>query len=110
MQHWLILGIAIIAETMATTALKASEGWTRLMPSILVVLGYGTSFYCLSLTLKVIPVGVVYAIWSGIGIVLIAILGWLWFGQKLDLAAIAGMGLIIGGVIVINFFSKTVVN
>jgi small multidrug resistance pump len=110
MQHWLILGIAIIAETMATTALKASEGWTRLMPSILVVLGYGTSFYCLSLTLKVIPVGVVYAIWSGIGIVLIAILGWLWFGQKLDLPAIAGMGLIIGGVIVINFFSKTVVN
>lgn len=108
MGHWLVLSIAIVAETVATTALKATEGWTRLIPSITVVVGYGVAFYCLSLVVKTIPVGVVYAIWSGAGIVLVAIMGWLWLGQKLDLPAVAGIGLIILGVAVINFFSKTV--
>lgn len=102
-----ILGIAIIAEVISTTALKASEGFSRLLPSIIVVIGYATSFYCLSLTLKVLPVGIVYAIWSGIGIVLITLLGWVIYGQKMDLPALGGMGLIIAGVMVINLLSKS---
>jgi len=103
----LILAIAIVAETISTTALKASEGFSRLWPSVIVVVGYVISFYCLSLTLKVLPVGVVYAIWSGVGIILITLMGWLIYGQKLDLAALAGMGLIVAGVMVINLVSKS---
>jgi small multidrug resistance pump len=102
-----ILAIAILAETIATTAMKAAEGFTRLVPSIIVVIGYATSFYCLSLTLKVFPVGIVYAIWSGVGIVLITLMGWLIYGQKMDLPALAGMGLIVAGVLVINLLSAT---
>jgi len=108
MPAYLSLAIAIIAEVVATTALKASEGFSHLAPSVLVVAGYAISFYCLSLTLKDIPVGIVYAIWSGVGIVLISLLGWTLYQQKLDLPAMAGMGLIIAGVLVINLFSKSV--
>ncbi|SFC01398.1 small multidrug resistance pump [Marinospirillum celere] len=107
MKNWIFLGVAIVAEVLATSALKSSEGFTRLVPSVLVVLGYGIAFYFLALTLKVIPVGVAYAIWAGLGIVLIALLGWLVFGQKLDMPAILGMLLIISGVLVINLFSQT---
>lgn len=107
MNKWLILGIAIVAETIATSAMKASEGFTRTIPSIIVVVGYAIAFYCLSLTLKSIPVGVAYAIWSGVGIVLISLAGWIIFGQKLDAAAIIGMALIIAGVVIMNVFSRS---
>src|SRR5690625_7461579 len=106
MKNWLFLGIAIAAEVVATSSLKASAGFTKFVPSVLVVVGYALAFYFLSLTLKAIPVGIAYAIWAGVGIVLIALVGWLIFGQKLDWASILGMGLIISGVIVINAFSK----
>ncbi|MET0264077.1 MAG: SMR family transporter [Duganella sp.] len=106
MKNWLFLAIAIISETIATSALKSSEGFTRLLPSVLVVVGYGVAFYFLSLTLRTIPVGIAYAVWSGVGIVLITTVGWLVFGQKLDLPALIGMALIIAGVVVMNVFSK----
>ena len=102
------LAIAIIAEVIATSALKASDGFSRLLPSIITVIGYGIAFWCLSLTLKVIPTGIVYAIWSGVGIVLISAVGWFWFKQSLDTPALIGLGLIIAGVLVINLFSKSV--
>lgn len=104
---YLTLLIAILAETAATSALKASNGFTRLWPSVIVVIGYGISFYCLSLTLRTMPVGIAYAIWSGIGIVLINLLGWKLFGQVPDLAAVIGMVLILCGVLVINLFSRS---
>jgi small multidrug resistance pump len=104
--NWLILSLAIAAEVIATSALKASAGFTRLLPSVLVVVGYGISFYCLSLTLKVIPLGVTYAIWSGAGVVLVSLVGWLIYGQVLDLAAIVGISLIVAGVLVLNLFTK----
>lgn len=106
MKYWLYLGIAILAEVLATSSLKSSEGFTRPWPSLATIAGYGVAFYFLSLTLKTIPVGIAYAIWSGVGIVLIALIAWLVHGQKLDLAAVVGMGLIMAGVIVINGFSK----
>lgn len=106
--HWLHLMIAIVAEVIATSALNASNGFTRLVPAVVTVIGYGIAFFFLSLTLRSIPVGVAYALWSGIGIVLISIAGWVAFGQKLDAPAIAGLALIIAGVIVINTMSKTV--
>ena len=105
MNKWLVLGIAILAETIATSAMKSSDGFTRLLPSIVVVIGYGIAFYFLSMTLKVIPVGIAYAIWSGVGIVLISLAGWIWFGQTLDAPALIGMAMIIGGVVVMNVFS-----
>ena len=107
MKNWLFLAIAIVSETIATSALKSSAGFTRLMPSLLVVAGYGIAFYFLSLTLRTIPIGIAYAVWSGVGIVLIALVGWLVFGQKLDTPALLGMGLIVAGVVVMNVFSKT---
>ncbi len=103
----LALLIAILAEVAATSALKASEGFSNLIPSIVVVAGYGAAFYFLSLALKTIPMGVAYAIWSAVGIVLISLVGWLVYAQKLDFAAMAGMGLIIAGVLVLNVFSGT---
>lgn len=106
MKNGVFLLVAIIAEVVATSSLKASASFTKLWPSLIAVFGYGLAFYFLSLTLKTIPVGVAYALWSGLGIVLISITGWLWFGQKLDLAAMIGMGLIVLGVVVINVFSK----
>lgn len=107
MKNWLYLGVAIVSETIATSALKASEGFSRPLPSLLVVAGYAIAFYFLSLTLRTIPVGIAYAVWSGVGILLIALVGWLVYGQKLDLPAIIGMALIIAGVVVMNVFSKT---
>ena len=105
---YLMLLIAIIAEVAATSALKAADGFTKLWPSVMVVVGYATPFYFLSLTVRVIPVGIVYAIWSGVGIALIALVGWLILGQKLDVPAIAGIGLIAAGVMVISLFSASV--
>lgn len=105
--NWLYLAIAIIAEVIATSALKASAGFSRLLPSIAVVVGYSTAFYFLSLTLRSIPLGIAYALWSGVGIVLVSLIGWLLYQQTLDLAAMIGIGLIISGVLVINLFSGT---
>ena len=106
--NWVYLGIAIIAEVIATSALKAADGFTRLTPSIVVVAGYLVAFYFLSLTLRTIPVGIAYAIWSGIGISQIALIGWLVYRQALDVPAMIGLGLIIAGVIVLNVFSKSI--
>ena len=105
---WLYLGVAIVAEVTATSALTASQGFTRLWPSTVVVIGYVIAFWCLGQSLRFIPVGVAYAIWAGVGIVLISLIGWLVFRQVLDLAALAGMGLIVAGVVVINVFSRSV--
>lgn len=105
--HWWYLALAIAAEVVATSALKAAAGFTRPVPSVLVVLGYSIAFYCLSLSLKVVPVGVAYAIWSGIGTALIAVIGWLWFGQALDFAALIGLALIVAGVAVLQIFSRS---
>ncbi|WP_028605558.1 DMT family transporter [Ottowia thiooxydans] len=107
MKPWLILALAILAEVIGTLALKASDGFTRLGPSALVVAGYGTAFFCLSLTLRTIPMGIAYAIWSGVGLVLITVAGWILFGQKLDAPALAGMALIVAGVAVMNIFSRS---
>jgi len=107
MNKWVILGMAIVAETVATSAMKSSEGFTRLVPSVIVVIGYAIAFYFLSMTLKEIPVGIAYAIWSGVGIVLISLVGWIMFGQKLDVPALIGITLIISGVVVMNAFSKS---
>ena len=106
MNAYVYLALATVAEVIATSALKASEGFTRLGPSLLVAAGYGVAFYFLSLTLKSVPVGVAYAIWSGAGIVLIALIGWLVLKQRLDLPAMLGMALIVAGVAVIQLFSK----
>jgi small multidrug resistance pump len=103
---WMILGLAIVAEVIGTTALKASGSFTRLVPSLIVVVGYGVAFYCLSLVLKSVPVGIAYAVWSGLGIVLITAVAWLLYGQRIDFAGLIGMGLIIAGVVVLNVFSK----
>ncbi|MDO9470052.1 MAG: SMR family transporter [Nitrosomonas sp.] len=108
MQHWIFLAVAIISEVIATSFLKSAEGFTRFWPSVVVVAGYLLAFYLLSLTLKTIPVGVAYAIWSGVGIVLIALSGWLFLGQSLDMPALIGLSLIVAGVAVINVFSRTV--
>ena len=108
--HWLTLAIAIIAEVIGTSALRASEGFTKVVPSILVVAGYSVAFYFLSLTLKSIPVGIAYAIWSGVGTVLITIVGVVVFNQRLDVPAIVGLSLILIGVLVINLYSKSVVH
>lgn len=105
---YLLLAVAIIAEVVATSALKTSEQFSRLGPSLVVVAGYGLAFYCLSHVLKTMPVGVAYAIWSGMGIVLIAAVGAIWFKQIPDGPAVTGMALIIAGVVVINLWSKTV--
>ena len=107
MKNWIFLCVAIIAEVIATSALKSSEGFSKPIASVIVVLGYIIAFYCLSLTLKTIPVGIAYAIWSGVGIVLTAIIGYFILGNKLDLPAIVGMSLIVLGVIVINLFSHS---
>ena len=104
---YLYLGIAVAAEVIATSALKASDGFTRPLPTVIVALGYGVAFYFLSLVLKTVPVGVAYAIWSGAGIVLIGLIGWLVLKQPLDVPAMLGMGLIIAGVAVIQLFSRT---
>jgi multidrug transporter EmrE-like cation transporter len=105
MNAWWLLAIAICAEVVGTTALKASQGFTRLWPALLVAAGYGIAFYCLSLVVKTIPLGIAYAVWSGLGIVLITLLAWAFYGQRIDLAGYLGMGLIVAGVVVLNVFS-----
>ena len=104
---YLYLTIAIIAEVIATSALKASEEFTRLIPSVLVVVGYGTAFYCLALVLRSIPLGITYAIWSGVGVALITVVGAVMFRQMLDAPALVGIGFIVAGVVIINLFSNT---
>ena len=105
--HYIALIAAIVAETIGTSALQASHQFTRLGPSVIVVVAYALAFYLLSIPLKAMPVGVVYAIWSGLGIVLIALAGLVVFGQKLDLAAIIGLAMIVAGVVVLHVFSET---
>lgn len=104
---YFLLAIAICAEVAATTSMKLSEGFTKPIPSVLTVIGYGVSFYFLSVVLKSIPTGIAYAIWAGAGIVLITLIAWLFQGQKLDAPAIAGMALIIAGVLVMNLLSQS---
>ena len=106
MKTYLLLFLAIAAEVVATSALKASENFTRLVPSLAVVVGYGIAFTCLSMTLRTLPLGVAYAIWSGAGTALVAVIGWLVYRQQLDLPAVLGISLIIAGTIVLNLFSK----
>ena len=105
--NYVYLVTAVILEVIATSALKQTNGFTRLLPSLVAISGYALAFYFLSLTLRTMPVGVVYAIWCGAGIVFITAIGWVWFRQALDLPALLGMGLIMAGVIVINLFSRT---
>ena len=105
---YLYLAIAIIAEVAATSALKASAEFTKLIPSSIVVVGYGLAFYFMTLVLRTIPIGITYAIWSGLGIVLVTIVGIMFYKQIPDIPAITGMGLIVSGVVVIHVFSKTV--
>ena len=105
---YLHLMLAIISEVVATSALKASAEFTKLVPAVIVVIGYGFSFYFMALVLRTIPLGVTYAIWSGLGIVFIGVIGVVFFKESLDLPAMVGMGLIIAGVVVVNLFSKTV--
>jgi small multidrug resistance pump len=104
--HWLYLAIAIAAEVVATSALKAADGFTRWLPSILVVGGYCIAFYFLALTLRTIPLGIAYAVWSGVGIALVSLVGWVAYHQTLDPAALLGIALIVAGVVVLNVFSK----
>lgn len=108
MKSWIFLTIAILSEVVATSALKSSESFSRFWPSVLVVAGYASAFYFLSLTLKTIPIGIAYALWAGIGVVLIALVGAILFGNKLDTPAIIGISLIVAGVMVMNFFSTAV--
>lgn len=103
---YVMLAVAIVAEVIATTAMKQSEGFSRLPWTVVTVIGYAVAFYFLSQTLKSIPTGIAYAIWSGVGIVLISAAAWAFQGQKLDTPAVIGMGLIISGVVVMNVFSK----
>ena len=105
--NFVFLAIAIVAEVVGTSALKASEAFTKPWVAVVSLIAYGIAFYCLALTLKTIPVGIAYAIWSGLGIVLISLVGLIWFRQTLDLPALIGLALIIAGVIVINAFSQS---
>jgi small multidrug resistance pump len=105
--HYLYLTLAVLCETIGTTALQASQQFTRAGPTLVVIVAYAAAFYLLGLTLKYMPVGVVYAIWSGLGIVFIACIGFVVFGQRLDLPAIIGLALIITGILVIHLLSKT---
>ncbi|EAR50585.1 QacH, quaternary ammonium compound-resistance protein [Oceanicola granulosus HTCC2516] len=107
MPTYLILAAAVLFETIGTTALKASAAFTRPGPTLIVIAGYGLAFYFLALTLRTLPVGVAYALWSALGIALITLIGWVWYGERLDGAALAGLGLIAAGVIVIQLFSGT---
>ena len=105
---YVYLGLAIIAEVIATSSLRATEEFTKIGPTIIMIVGYGVAFYCMTLALRAIPLGITYAIWSGLGIVLVSIVGIVLYDEKLDLPVAIGMGLIIAGVVVINAFSKMV--
>jgi small multidrug resistance pump len=108
MKQWIFLSVAIVSEVIATSALKATGEFTRLLPSIIVVIGYLSSFYFLTLTLRTIPIGIAYAIWSGAGVSLITLVGWVAYKQILDIPAYIGIALIVAGVVVLNVFSKAV--
>jgi small multidrug resistance pump len=108
MNHWLALAIAIVAEVIATSTMKATNEFTRFWPSLVVVLGYGTGFYFMTISMRVLPIGIMYALWSGVGILVVSIMGWVIYRQVLDLPAIIGMSFIIAGVVVINVFSKSI--
>lgn len=107
MKNWLFLLLAIVCEVIATSNLKLSDGFTKIVPTIIVIVGYLAAFYFLSLTLKTIPVGIAYAVWSGLGIVAVSVIAWVFFDQKPDLWAVIGMSFIIFGVIILNTLSKT---
>lgn len=104
----LTLSLAILAEVVGTAALKASDGFTRPLPALVTVVSYGAAFYCMALAMRFMPVGVIYAIWSGVGIVLISLAGWAIFGERLDAPAVVGIGLIVAGVLVLNLLSGSV--
>ncbi|WP_439140421.1 DMT family transporter [Roseicyclus sp.] len=104
---WLSLIIAIAGEIVGTTALKASDGFTRLTPSLVAITGYAIGFYFLAIVLRTIPLGITYAIWSGVGVAAVTLIGWVMYGQKLDLPALLGIGLIVAGVLVLNLWSST---
>jgi small multidrug resistance pump len=106
--HWIYLSCAIVLEVLATSALKAADGFTRWFPTLVVVLGYAGAFYFLSLTLRTVPLGVAYAVWSGVGIALISIVGWIVYQQVLDLPAVLGIALIMSGVVVLSVYSEVV--
>jgi small multidrug resistance pump len=108
MKQWMFLFVAIVSEVIATSALKATADFTKLWPSVIVVVGYVSAFYFLSLTLRTIPVGIAYAIWSGVGVALIALVAWALYGQTLDMPAFIGIALIVSGVVVLNVYSKAV--
>ena len=108
MLQWVYLSVAIAAEVTGTSFLKSSQGFTRPGPTAIVVIGYLVSFYFLSLTLKTMPVGIAYAVWAGTGVALITLIGWVFFSQALDVAAIIGIALIVAGVLVINLYSSSV--
>jgi len=110
MHPYLSLAIAIVSEVVATSALRAADGFSKLLPSVVVVIGYALAFVFLSLTLKSIPVGIAYAIWSGLGVVLISVVAYFVYGQALDAPALIGMALIVAGVLVLNLFSKSSVH
>ena len=105
--HYLYLTIAVITEVIGTSALQASQQFTKFWPTVIVVIAYAATFYFMAITLKYMPVSIVYAIWSGLGIFFLALIGWFWFKQPLDLAAIAGLALIVAGVLVIHLFSNS---
>lgn len=107
MSPYLALGLAIVAEVIGTSALKASDGLTRPGPVLVVLVGYGIAFYCLGLVLRTVPMGLAYAIWSGLGIVLITAVGFVVYRQTIDLPGLLGMGLIVAGVLVIHLFSRS---
>ena len=108
--NYLYLVVAIMLEVVATTALKQTDGFTRLVPSLVSLAGYAIAFYFLSLTLRSMSVGIVYAVWSGAGVVFITAIGWLWFRQSLDAPALTGIALIVAGVVIINLFSRSVIH
>lgn len=106
--HWVYLAIAIVGEVIGTSALKASNGFTKAGAIPVVIVGYGVAFFFLALVLRVLPVGVAYAIWLGTGVALITLIGWVWFGQRLDIWALVGIGLIVAGVVVLQVLSGAV--
>ena len=110
MNNWVYLGLAIFSEVVATASLKSTEGFTRFVPSIVVLIGYCSAFYFLSLTLDTIPIGVAYAVWSGVGVATITVVSYVLYGQKIDTTGIVGIGLIIAGVVVLRLFSESKVD
>ena len=110
MNNWVYLGLAIFSEVVATASLKSTEGFTRLVPSIVVLVGYSAAFYFLSLTLDTIPIGVAYAVWSGVGVATITLVSFVIYDQKIDAAGLIGIGLIVAGVVVLRLFSEASVD